>query len=73
MVEDDEQQTRQYLLARFWEASLGFWRKGGGRTAWLLTLTVITIGLVNLGLQYRLNVWQRRAVPIDDLLPPDPR
>jgi vitamin B12/bleomycin/antimicrobial peptide transport system ATP-binding/permease protein len=59
MVEDDDQQTRQYLLARFWEAALGFWRKGGGRTAWLLTLTVITIALVNLGLQYRLNVWHR--------------
>src|SRR5437870_2701177 len=59
MVEDDDQQTRQYLLARFWEAALGFWRKGGGRTAWLLTFTVITIALVNLGLQYRLNVWYR--------------
>ena len=59
MVEDDDQQTRQYLLARFWEAALGFWRKGGGRTAWLLTFTVITIALVNLGLQYRLNVWHR--------------
>src|SRR5437867_7283932 len=58
-VEDDDQQTRQYLLARFWEAALGFWRKGGGRTAWLLTFTVITIALVNLGLQYRLNVWHR--------------
>src|SRR6266705_7199858 len=59
MVEDDDQQTRQYLLARFWEAALGCWRKGGGRTAWLLTFTVITIALVNLGLQYRLNVWHR--------------
>src|SRR5919108_1258703 len=59
MVEDDDQQTRQYLLERFWEAALGFWRKGGGRTAWLLTLTVITLALVNLGLQYRLNVWHR--------------
>src|SRR5919109_3260422 len=59
MVEDDDQQTRQYLLERFWEAALGFWRKGGGRTAWLLTRTVITLALVNLGLQYRLNVWHR--------------
>src|SRR5947208_3273935 len=59
MVEDDDQQTRQYLLARFWEAALGFWRKGGGRTAWLLTFTMITIALVNLSLQYRLNVWHR--------------
>src|SRR6266404_4407586 len=59
MVEDDDQQTRQYLVARFWEAALGFWRRGGGRTAWLLTLTVIAIALVNLGIQYRLNVWHR--------------
>ena len=59
MVEDNEQQTRQYLVARFWDGALGFWRKGGGRAAWVLTFTVITIALVNLGLQYRLNVWHR--------------
>jgi putative ATP-binding cassette transporter len=59
MVEADDQQSRQYLLARFWEAALGFWREGGGRSAWLLMVTVITIALVNLGLQYRLNVWHR--------------
>ena len=59
MIPDEEQQSRQYLLARFWEAALGFWRKGGGRTAWALTFAVIAIALVNLGLQYRLNVWHR--------------
>jgi putative ATP-binding cassette transporter len=59
MVEDDDQQTKQYLHARFWEAALGFWRKGGGRTAWLITFIVITIALVGLGVQYRLNVWHR--------------
>ena len=59
MIPDEEQQGRQYLLARFWEAALGFWRKGGGRTAWALTFAVIAIALVNLGLQYRLNVWHR--------------
>lgn len=59
MVEDDDQQTKQYLHARFWEAALGFWRKGGGRTAWLVTFMVIAIALVGLGVQYRLNVWHR--------------
>jgi vitamin B12/bleomycin/antimicrobial peptide transport system ATP-binding/permease protein len=59
MVPDDEQQSRQYLLARFWDSALGFWRRGGGRTAWLLTFMVIAIALVNLVLQYRLNVWHR--------------
>jgi putative ATP-binding cassette transporter len=56
---DTDQQTRQYLLARFWEAALGFWRNGGGRTAWALTLAVMAIAVVNLVLQYRLNVWHR--------------
>jgi vitamin B12/bleomycin/antimicrobial peptide transport system ATP-binding/permease protein len=59
MIPDEDQQSRQYLLARFWEAALGFWREGGGRTAWSLTFAVIAIALVNLGLQYRLNVWHR--------------
>ena len=59
MIADTDQQTRQYLLARFWEAALGFWRDGGRHTAWGLTLAVIAIALVNLVLQYRLNVWHR--------------
>jgi vitamin B12/bleomycin/antimicrobial peptide transport system ATP-binding/permease protein len=59
MSADTDQQTRQYLLARFWEASLGFWRSGGARTAWVLTVSVVAIALVNLVVQYRLNVWNR--------------
>ncbi len=59
MISDEEQHTRQYLLARFWDAALGFWRTGGGRIAWPLTFTVIAIALLNLALQYRLNVWHR--------------
>ncbi len=59
MAEDVDRPTRQYLLARFWEAALGFWRKGSGSTAWLLTLTVFAIVLVDLGVHYRLNVWHR--------------
>ncbi len=56
---DDEQQTRQDLVARFWEAALGFWRLHGERTAWLLTALIVAVALLNLFLQYRLNVWHR--------------
>jgi putative ATP-binding cassette transporter len=59
MGEADHQPTRQYLVARFWEAALGFWRQGDRRMAWVLTLLVIIIALVNLVLQYRLNLWHR--------------
>ena len=59
MIPDEDQQSRQYLLARFWDAALGFWRRGGDRTAWPLTILVVTILLANLALQYRLNLWHR--------------
>lgn len=54
MISDTHQHTRQYFLARFWDAALGFWRGRGRRTAWVLTSIVIAIALVNLTLQYRL-------------------
>src|SRR5262245_5646284 len=59
MSPHDDQQTRQYLLARFWEAALGFWRKDGGRAAWALTVLILAIALAGLALQYRWNVWHR--------------
>ena len=59
MVPDEDQKSRQYLLARFWDSALGYWRRGGDRAAWPLTIMVTVILLVNLGLQYRLNVWNR--------------
>ncbi|HJQ83497.1 MAG TPA: ABC transporter ATP-binding protein/permease [Candidatus Binatia bacterium] len=58
-TEAEDRRTRQYLLALFWDAALGFWRKGAGSTAWILTVTLVAIILVNLGIQYRLNVWYR--------------
>src|SRR5262245_9122585 len=59
MVPNEDQQTRQYLLARFWDSALGYWRRGGDHAAWALTIMVTVILLANLGLQYRLNVWNR--------------
>ena len=59
MTDGNDRERRQYLLARYWEAALGFWRKDAWSKAWLLTLAVFTIALVNLGLAYRMNVWHR--------------
>ena len=52
-----DQRTRRYLIATFWETALGFWRSGS--TAWLLTIAIVTITVVNLIIQYRINVWNR--------------
>jgi vitamin B12/bleomycin/antimicrobial peptide transport system ATP-binding/permease protein len=59
MAEQGERDTRRYLLAAFWDAALGFWRRGAGPTAWMLTSLVVVLAFVNLALQYRLNVWNR--------------
>jgi putative ATP-binding cassette transporter len=59
MAEQSDRDTRQYLLATFWEAALGFWRRGARSRAWTLTILLIVLAFVNLALQYRLNVWNR--------------
>src|SRR5678816_1918798 len=59
IVPDEDHRTRQYLLARFWESALGFWRRDGARAAWPLTGLILAITLASIALQYRLNVWNR--------------
>jgi len=54
-----EPHKRQFLLARFWDTALGFWRRDGGGRAWGLTAAIIVIALLNIALQYRVNVWNR--------------
>ena len=59
MAREDDRQIPQYLLAKFWDAALGFWRRGAGPTAWLLTGGIVAVTLVNVFVQYRINVWYR--------------
>jgi putative ATP-binding cassette transporter len=59
MTEDKDRKRRRYLVARYWESALGFWRKDAGRKSWWLTIAVFTIALVNIGVAYRMNVWNR--------------
>jgi vitamin B12/bleomycin/antimicrobial peptide transport system ATP-binding/permease protein len=51
--------TTKYLLARYWDAALGFWRGDTRYTAWRLTIAVFSIALLNLGLGLLLNIWHR--------------
>jgi putative ATP-binding cassette transporter len=55
----DDLHSTQYLLKRYWEAALGFWRKDARSTAWLLTIAVFSIAVLNLGLGLLLNIWNR--------------
>src|ERR1700687_954328 len=47
------------LARRFWAGALGFWRRGGGRAAWLLVVGLIAVILLHIYMQYSINVWNR--------------
>ena len=59
MSDANDRRTRHFLLTCFWEAALGFWRRGAGPTAWLLTVAIVIVAVVNVGVQYEITVWYR--------------
>jgi vitamin B12/bleomycin/antimicrobial peptide transport system ATP-binding/permease protein len=56
---DVESRKRRYLLKRFWLSARGFWGRAGGRLAWALPCTLIFIIVLNVAVQYGINVWNR--------------
>jgi vitamin B12/bleomycin/antimicrobial peptide transport system ATP-binding/permease protein len=57
--EDAEEVRRRYLLKRFWISARGFWGDNGGRLAWMLSGSLLGLIVVNLSIQYGINVWNR--------------
>jgi vitamin B12/bleomycin/antimicrobial peptide transport system ATP-binding/permease protein len=51
--------SRRMLVARFWSIARGFWLEEARVTARLLTIGLIALVLVQLAVQYRLNIWNR--------------
>jgi putative ATP-binding cassette transporter len=51
---------RRRLMGRFWRTAGKFWsRASGDRRAWLLTGGLLAILIIQLVVQYRINVWNR--------------
>ena len=57
--EEAEQARKDYLLTRFWISARGYWGKSGDRLAWLFTIGLLLLIVVNVGFQYGINVWNR--------------
>ncbi len=57
--EEREKLRSKYLLHRFWQTARGFWRRGSDRLAWVLTIGLLVLILLNLATQYGINVWNR--------------
>src|SRR6187401_2054205 len=49
--------ARRYLFRRFWTSGLGFWNT---RRAWVLTIGLAAVIVIKIGVQYGLNVWNRK-------------
>ena len=51
--------SARHLASRFWCSAKGFWRGPSARSAWLLTGLLVGFVLLQLAIQYRLNLWSR--------------
>jgi vitamin B12/bleomycin/antimicrobial peptide transport system ATP-binding/permease protein len=63
-IADLDQQERDALHAKilfrlFWQVASGFWRRGGDRLAWVLTIGLFGLIVANIAAQYGINVWNR--------------
>jgi vitamin B12/bleomycin/antimicrobial peptide transport system ATP-binding/permease protein len=58
-AEEIEQARKRYLLKRFWISARGFWGKSGYRIAWIATIGLFLLIVVNVAVQYGINVWNR--------------
>lgn len=54
-----EQLRRRYLLRRFWLSAKGFWGRNGTRLAWVFSGGLLALIVINLCVQYGINVWNR--------------
>ncbi len=57
--EEMAQLRRRYLLRRFWHTGFRFWTTPGRSIAWLLSTALFAIILLNLGVAYTMNLWNR--------------
>jgi vitamin B12/bleomycin/antimicrobial peptide transport system ATP-binding/permease protein len=55
-----EHARRRRLVKRFWKSASGFWKREGGlRLAWILTVALVAIVVLEVVVQYGINRWNR--------------
>ena len=58
-AEETEQARKDYLLTRFWISARGFWGNNGDRMAWVFSIGLLVLIVINVGFQYGINIWNR--------------
>jgi len=54
--EEADRIRKRYLLKRFWISARGFWGRHGNRIAWVGSLGLLVLIVVNIGVQYGINI-----------------
>lgn len=57
--EEAAQVRKEYLLTRFWISARGYWGRDGDKLAWVFSIGLLVLIVVNVGFQYGINVWNR--------------
>jgi putative ATP-binding cassette transporter len=58
-TDQDQRATGRYRFRLFWDTASGFWSGESRRLAWLLTLSLFVLVLLDIAVQYGINVWNR--------------
>lgn len=56
---DIKRADRRHLLRRFWQLARGFWGRDTGSLAWIFTAAILALTLLQVYVQYLINVWNR--------------
>lgn len=59
MTSEDKSTAKSSPLLRFWNAALQFWSGDKKRLAWTLLLSLLVVSVLQLAIQYRINLWNR--------------
>lgn len=54
-----DDRPRKSLFGRYWAAASRFWTGRAARVSWPLTIGLVLVVLAQIGVQYRLNYWNR--------------
>ncbi|MGO4354942.1 ABC transporter ATP-binding protein/permease [Rhizobium sp. RAF36] len=57
--EEAEHARKRYLLRRFWISARGYWGRHGDRSSWPCSIGLLAMIILNVGLQYGINLWNR--------------
>jgi putative ATP-binding cassette transporter len=58
-AQNPDARVQKALVRRFWRTALGFWTGEQRGIAWLMTVSLVVLVVLQLLVQYRLNVWNR--------------